>query len=382
MTDHSDIDKKVGFWIRKAPYIWRRKKGGGGDPNNWKDWERVHIFHENITGNLLPKECPEDVRGYFNFISRSQFEYEYNVSPDWSFYESVIRIEGEDINYSNIPIILLFNYKGRKLLDHVIREVSLPHLQIPISEEEEPTVLSDYSKDWNIWFSIWYIDNIMGKDKRVCFPVNPDSWVIGLEIFDYPEGVFLNPPLKDVIRLCQQNKNFRFIYLPIHHIKPKPKRSHTLLLVIDLELNQVYYLDPVGVQSRLNQNILDKIMAHLDLDPKFWEFNELNQCPVGFQGLQVQGSDKDKRPGDPGGFCMVWILWIVETLIKNPDQHFKSILLQAHKQMKEETPSYTRFIRRYTKRVIDYQRNSHKKNREYIKHNLSEYVSFLRKHMN
>ena len=36
----------------------------------------------------------------------------------------------------------------------------------------------------------------------------------------------------------------------------------------------------------------------------------------------------------------------------------------------------------YTKRVIDYQRNSHKKNREYIKHNLSEYVSFLRKYTN
>ena len=47
--------------------------------------------------------------------------------------------------------------------------------------------------------------------------------------------------------------------------------------------------------------------------------------------------------------------------------------------MRDETPSFTRFIRRYAKSVIDYQRNSHKKNREYIKYNLRKYVEYLKK---
>jgi hypothetical protein len=367
MSESLEIDKKVGFWIRRVPYLWSRRWGN----SDWKGWERRYIFLENEIGNFLPEECEGAVRQYFNYISRDQFEYELN-SPDWRLSESTVRIEGKDINPYNVPVVVLFNYRGKKLLDHIEREISLPYLEIPVSEEE-PTVLSDYSKDWNLWFSVWYIDNVMGKDKRVCFPVNPNSSVIGLEIFDYPEGVILEPPLKYIIRLCQKNTEFRFIYLPVYHVKPKS--SHTLLLIMDLYLNRVYYLDPVGVKSRLSQDILDKIMKHLGLNPDIWEIGELDYCPIGFQ--ELQHLEKEVRLGDPGGFCMVWILWIVETLIKNPDQHFQSIIHQAHKQMKEETPLYTRFIRRYTKGIIDYQRNSPKKKREYIKHSLKEYVKYL-----
>ena len=319
MSISSDIDKKVGFWVRSVPYIWRHREGSKGDPANWKDWQRIYIFHEDVIGNLLPEKCPDDVRAYFNFISRSQFVYEFR-SPDFDYYGSVIRIEGKDIDPLKVPVILLFNYKGKKLLDHIVSKVALAQPRIPETpEREEPTTLTDYHKEWDLWFAVWYIDHIMGKDKRVCFPSDPNSGRINLEVFDQPAKVVLDSPLQRIIRLCLKHRDIRYIYLPMAQVlhKHQKGRTHFILLIVDIEKKSVYYLDPNGFHGRLKQSLLDNIMGQLGLSMKKWTINELDWCPsAGFQTLQsVENLKGDGRPGDHKGFCIVWILWIVDTLI-------------------------------------------------------------------
>ncbi len=377
-----EFDEKVKFWIRGVPYVWKLREDGG-DPDNWQGWERRYIFLENEIGNFLPKECPEDVRRYFSYISREQLEYERDESPDWQIFRSVVRIEGKDIDPHKVPVILLFNYKGKKLLDHIVSKVVLAQSRIPETpEREEPTILTDYHKDWYLWFAIWYIDHIMGKDKRVCFPFDPNSGRINLEVFDQPAKVVSGSPLQRIVRLCLKHKDIRYIYLPIAHVRLRYQkdRSHFMLLIVDIKKKSVYYLDPNGFRGRLKQSLLDNIMGQLGLSMEKWAINELDWCPsAGFQTLQSAENLKGGRPGDPEGFCIAWVLWVVETLINNPDKHFEDVLRQAYEQMKKETGSYTRFIRRYAKSIIDYQRNLPKKNREYIQHNLRGYVKYLEK---
>ncbi len=117
MSEGLEIDNKVGFWIRGVPYIWSRRWDDRGP--DWKGWERRYIFLENETGNFLPYECKEDVRKYFEYISRERLEYEHS-SPDWQLAESVVRIGGQDIDPAVVPVVLLFNYRGKKLLDHIV----------------------------------------------------------------------------------------------------------------------------------------------------------------------------------------------------------------------------------------------------------------------
>ena len=122
MSYSRDIDKNVGFWIKGVPYIWRHRDNKGREPADWKDWQRSYIFLENDIGNLLPETCQDDVRAYFNFISKDQYDYEINVSPDFDWYQSVVRIEGEDIDINNqrAPMYSLHDYQGKKLLKHIV----------------------------------------------------------------------------------------------------------------------------------------------------------------------------------------------------------------------------------------------------------------------
>jgi hypothetical protein len=373
MSSSSDIDIKVGFWIRGVPYIWKRLENGEGDPTNWKDWQRIYIFLEGvdrIPSNLLPEECSDDVRQYFNYISQDQFHYERYISRDFDYYRSVIRIDGKDIDQENIPVKLVFNYKGKKLLDHIVSKVTLAQPRIPEGE----STLSDYHKDWHIWASVWYIDQIMGKDKRVCFLINPDSTHIGIELVHTSKKLSFGPPMKKALNRCL-NRNFtRFIYVPLYE-KGRADGSHVYLLLIDVEQRVIYLFDPVGIEIRW-KGFEQELLEYLGLDWT-WNVKILDWCPVskGIQALQDQECIFSE--GDPGGFCITWVLWVVETLINNSDKHFKEVLKTAYTQMKEETPSFTRFIRRYSKSIIDYQRNSPKKNEEYIRHNLKKYAEYL-----
>ena len=418
------MDNKVGFWIRGVPYIWRRLDGGRGNPANWKDWQRVYIFREDKIGNLLPEKCPDDVREYFNFISRSQFDYEFR-SPDFDYYGSVIRIEGKDIDPLKVPVILLFNYKGKKLLNRIVKNKSEIPLDQPLIEEEieipigeanlgvllakprvpespergEPTILTDYFKEWYMWASIWYIDQIMGKNKNVCLLVDPNIIHIGIEMKQLSTGhVEFNPQvnIKNTLKLCLRNKNIEFIYSPLYETtRGDDQDSHAYLLLFDKRAKEIYLFDAIGWGIRWSYFEKD-LLRYLGLD-RTWKVKSLDWCPKYESGIShIQDEERmnyiihtpeesrdkwapESRLGDPVGFCVVWILWVVETLINNPDKHFEDVLKQAHKKMKDETPSYTRFIRRYAKSVIDYQRNSPKKNRKYIQHNLREYVEYLEK---
>ena len=127
MSYSSDIDKNVGFWLRGVPYIWRHRDNKGREPADWKDWQRSYIFSEHEIGNLLPETCSDDVRAYFNHISREQYNYEINYSPDFDYYQSVVRIEGEyfDINTQRIPIYSSLNYKGKRLLEHIVPQFKI-----------------------------------------------------------------------------------------------------------------------------------------------------------------------------------------------------------------------------------------------------------------
>jgi len=120
MFDSSDIDKKVGFWIKGVPYIWGREYNGH-DISSWMAWGRTYIFGYDIKSfgaNLLPVECDNDsVKNYFQTMHITW----YNNRKKGVEYD--VRIEGQKIDSKDIQDRYIKNigdYRYKKLKSHII----------------------------------------------------------------------------------------------------------------------------------------------------------------------------------------------------------------------------------------------------------------------
>ena len=121
MSNESDFDKKVGFWIKGVPYIWKREYIYGHDISSWMAWGRTYIFGYDIKSfgaNLLPVECDNDsVKNYFQTMHITW----YNNRKKGVEYD--IRIEGQKTDSEDIQDRYIKNigdYRYKKLKSHII----------------------------------------------------------------------------------------------------------------------------------------------------------------------------------------------------------------------------------------------------------------------
>ena len=155
---------------------------------------------------------------------------------------------------------------------------------------------------------------------------------------------------------CIQSKDKRFIIIPVG-IEMK-EGSHANYLIFDKKLNQIERFEPHGSSEPIgfnyNSKLLDQILENRikDVDANIEYISPEKFLPkIGFQMLDII-EKKNKKIGDPGGFCALWAIWYVDMRITYKDIPRKKLVNKMIKQIRSTGLSFRNIIRNYSSDII------------------------------
>lgn len=136
--------------------------------------------------------------------------------------------------------------------------------------------------------------------------------------------------------------------------------AHANVIIIDKRYKTIDRFEPNGKKEpnnfNYNSSMLDKMLKIYF--EKYLQYEYLTpdetQQMIGFQSLET--NEKNKKIGDPGGFCVGWCLWYVEQRIKyniNP----KKIALKLIINIKSQNISFKKLIRMYVNNILKTRNN-------------------------
>ena len=59
----------------------------------------------------------------------------------------------------------------------------------------------------------------------------------------------------------------------------------------------------------------------------------------------------EKRLGDYGGFCAVWVLWTIALRLKHPGDNAETVIRKGIRALATKEPEFTKFIRRFARTI-------------------------------
>jgi ankyrin repeat protein len=197
--------------------------------------------------------------------------------------------------------------------------------------------------------------------KSLGIIMNAQCEFLNFEIVWVFQKLYLTEDFFENFTKCNENKNIRFIVVPLG-IEMR-EGSHANYLLYDKNTKEIERFEPHGSTTppgfNYNPNLLDDI-----LENKFYEFNEelkyirpKDYLPkVGFQLLDVYETKK-KRIGDPSGFCALWALWYVDMRISHKNISRNDLVIGMIKNIKSQNLSFKNLIRNYASNIIEIRDN-------------------------
>lgn len=154
--------------------------------------------------------------------------------------------------------------------------------------------------------------------------------------------------------LKQLNKDFLIIPLGIE----LENGSHSNMLIYDKKNNQLERFEPNGSMYPFKFNyypiVLDqKISEYFNKFLKNLTYLSPNEYlpKIGFQILESM--DKNKKIGDPGGFCAVWCIWYSSMRVKYSKLNNKILVKKLILKIKEQNIEFKILIRNFAKNIIE-----------------------------
>lgn len=208
--------------------------------------------------------------------------------------------------------------------------------------------------------SVLTTDFIENKDlydfyKSIGILMNNRSEFLNFEIVWINLKLYLIDNFIKKIKNCIES-GAKFIIIPLG-IELK-EGSHANYIIYDVSQNIIERFEPHGSTSppglNYNPELLDKILYS-----RFKEINDditylkpSDYLPkISFQLLDILES-KNKKIGDPGGFCALWAIWYVDMRITYDNIHPSKLVKQLIKSIKESNLSVKNMIRNYAINII------------------------------
>ena len=134
--------------------------------------------------------------------------------------------------------------------------------------------------------------------------------------------------------------------------------SHANVLIYDRKINEIERFEPNGSSYPYNFNYNPKLLDQY-LKEKFTEvFKDCKYIypkdylpKIGFQLLEDH--NKNKKIGDPGGFCAVWCVWYCYMRIKNNTLARKRFVLKVINKIRYVNLPFKTIIRNYAQRIVN-----------------------------
>lgn len=193
--------------------------------------------------------------------------------------------------------------------------------------------------------------------KNMGISVSSRCEFMNFEIVWVYNKLYLTDNFFDNFKKCISDKNKRFIIIPLG-IEMK-EGSHANYLIYDKNLQEIERFEPHGSSAPIgfnyNPKLLDQILQNRirDINPNIIYISPENYLPkIGFQILDIIERD-NKKIGDPGGFCALWVIWYTDMRITNQNIPRKTLVKKMLSQMKSSGISFKNLIRNYSKNIID-----------------------------
>lgn len=136
--------------------------------------------------------------------------------------------------------------------------------------------------------------------------------------------------------------------------------SHSNMLIYDYNKNEMERFEPNGSDYPYNFNYNPNLLDDL-LEDKFSQiftglkyFRPKDYLPkIGFQLLESNEHIKNKKIGDPGGFCAAWSNWWANMRISYNNVPRDKLVKKLIKRVKNINVSFRNLIRNYSKNITD-----------------------------
>jgi len=178
---------------------------------------------------------------------------------------------------------------------------------------------------------------------------------INFEIVWIDYKLFMIENFSDLFTTCIKSKA-RFVIVPIG-IELKTG-SHANYLIYDKSIKEIERFEPHGGTTPIGFNynshglddILEEYFKSIDKDIRYIRPQEYIP-KIGFQVMDSQ-EERQKRIGDPGGFCALWSIWYVDQRLTYDTYDRNELVANLFENIKSQGVSYRNLIRNYSRNII------------------------------
>jgi len=176
------------------------------------------------------------------------------------------------------------------------------------------------------------------------------------------QNIFFPDNFETVINLFIKNKNIKYLVIPIGI--ELENGAHANILIYDKSSNVLERFEPNGSDEppKFNYNglLLDTLLKKYFL--KYFKNMEyitpkMFLPKIGFQAFENIESIKNKKIGDPGGFCAAWCLWYAYYRLKYQNVEQSKLVSQLITHIKYNNYTFKTIIRNFSKNLNIYRDN-------------------------
>ena len=203
-----------------------------------------------------------------------------------------------------------------------------------------------------------------------------DNDFLNFEIQWLYQNIFYPDNFEIIIEKFIKSKDYNFFIIPIG-IEIE-NGAHANILIYDKKNNTLERFEPNGSDEPPNFNYNFKLLDTL-LNNYFKKYfktmtyltPKMFLPKIGFQAFENIENSKNKKIGDPGGFCAAWCLFYVTNRLKYNSIPSNQLVKQLITHIKYNNLSFKNIIRNFSKYINDYRDNI----LSYLKLDINEWIN-------
>ena len=317
-------------------------------------WNQLNVDYITPLEILTRFDTKEEYELYSDILLKNKIKIESNIYK--KIKETVnhdniwIKLYTKLDQYTNSEEIIIKNYPYvhstlfySKILDNIIFSL---YLIENYSDLYLPRINSYQLKNITFDDIIFNMDKLILKD-----PIFP--FIILYSDVNTPNA-YIHPYLNNLINATRykQKKRFAIVFLVIDN----GESLHSNVLIYDFKNMIVERFEPDGSISAYKDIELDDLLEEeLTWNTGLKYMRPSDYLPnVGFQTISNENYVKNKKTIDLGGYCLAWVLWYIETKMKNPNINSKVLVLKAMNNILSLKLKYSEYIRNYSNKINEY----------------------------
>ena len=343
--------------------------------------KKMDIFIKNKS-NLSPYDIVSDKNNFIELATKSFIYLLKNKKDAWK-YEWEVICSKKDLSKNDKEKLLKITNNNN--CNDIVKKFMLENnISVPIKKKEPlKLILNKKCVNYTTYTGI-SLDILCGllylysKYDNICKIISPDfiennnvskfynkinfkidlSTYVNFQILFIHNNIFYPTNFDSAITKCMKS-NKRFIIIPLGI--EIYEGDHANYIIYDLQKKEVERYEPHGSHNPFNFNydytLLDKLLKtkFLSFDKDIKYFRPADFLPkISFQSLDDFEKDKQKKIGDPSGFCGAWSVWYVDMRLNNSTYNRDNLVYKIIKKIKKFNYSFKQIIRNYTINITNY----------------------------